>query len=211
MDAATIIGMAAEQADADLYAPGEWDGDEASAFAMVRRANRRQVLTMNADDLIYVLTEGNVWGDLYAYGYASETDVTDADGVRRAMVREDGASLDPVGEGIVMVSGTQSAEDIANMIVAAMAEASDGVDSYEEGEALRAEIAASLPDGLTASRLNTDGEEFVAVLVSDARDVATVVKHGERYSLESMEEDSTPEFGTLSDAVAAILTHVAAR
>lgn len=130
MDAATIIGMAAEQADADLYAPMDWDGDAASAFAMVRRANRRQVVTMNADDLIYVLVEGNVWGDLYAYGYPSEVDVTDADGVRRAMVREeDGASLDPVSEGIVTVSATDSAEDIADAIVRAMADASDGLDA----------------------------------------------------------------------------------
>jgi len=119
MDAAQVIAQAAERAGADVYAPGVWDGDDASSVALVLRSDRRVVLTINADDLIYVLEQGDVWGDLYVYGYRAEEDVTDAAGVLRALSTEEGASVDPQGDGMVTLHAKDTA-DIPAAIVGAM-------------------------------------------------------------------------------------------
>lgn len=204
MDAAQVIAAAAERAGADMYAPGEWDGDDASSVALVLHSDRRVVLTINADDLIYVLEEGNVWGDLYVWGYRADRDVMSAADVLHAVVREeDGASLDPQGDGIVSLNATQT-PDIAASIAAAMFAAAQSTHRYQVAAALRHDVAALLPDGLAAQIIPARGEEFVAVNIVDTADVAQIVVYAGRVSVEGVEDDS-PEFGTVAEAVAYVV------
>lgn len=74
-----------------------------------------------------------------------------------------------------------------------------------DGENLRAEVAAMLPNRLRAIVIPTVGEDFVAVLITDGSDVATVVRDESGNVWVEGITDAPTDHASVTDAVAYVL------
>ncbi len=193
MNAVEIITKAAEQAEADLYSPAQRGDRNSDAYALVRRADPGQVLMVNADDVVegYAVT---------VYAYLAPNPVYTASDVMPALVTTDGASVDPVAEGAVVLTPT----DPANDVVAAMASASDGADLVAEGKVLAARVNRFVNGRCKVSIIPTHGESFVAVSLYTEGDLGIIVSEDGAITVEGLTDQPEP-FETLAAAVDHVL------
>lgn len=193
-EAAELISQAAQSMGADVYGPDAWGDRNSDAYAIVPSTGNGLVM-VRTDDVM------ESW-EMVAYAYRTTERVTRASQIMPALMEDDGASIDPVSWGAAPGGpDDNTADDIETAIIDALGKADDAEEAYE----LRDQVAALLPMGLTADVIpQPDGEEFVAVLIADASDVATVVRMDGVVSVEGL-EDQPVEFPTVADAVRAVL------
>lgn len=208
MDTTTQVAQwireAAQRMDAEVFAPDQWAGDHDGAWALVRRSDRRTVISVHGDELAHSANYGTMWNDVVvAYAYATEHDVMAAEDIVRAVRTDDGASADPVGYGegaLDFLAGT-----IAASIVDAATQAADNASAAGK---LRADVAAELPASMRATVIPQLGESHVAVLIWETSDVATVVMTDDgRISVEGAgNSNDNVEFDDVASAVRYVIS-----
>lgn len=117
-EAAALIAEAAQSMSATVYSPEQWGDRNSDAYAIVPSTGNG-VLMVRTDDVI------DAW-EMVAYLYRTTERVTTADQVMPALMADDGASIDPITEGLAAGGwADNTADDIAQAIVDALGKADE--------------------------------------------------------------------------------------